>query len=245
MPEYVEVSNQAELDKALERPNVVPVLIGNGRFVFWGSSSPSIEAWGSSSPSIVAWESSSPSIVAWESSSPSIVARGSSSPSIVVAATAAAVLRAWGTKKLKPVVVEGGRLVELAKPDISTAEKWCAYHGVTVEDDVATLYKALDDKFCAHYNHFPYTPGTEPQAPDWDGGAVECGGGLHFSPTPGHARGFFPEAKRYVACPVRLADIITSPDGMYPAKVKAPGVCGPVYEVDRHGERVEPVEATA
>jgi hypothetical protein len=34
---------------------------------------------------------------------------------------------------------------------------------------------------------------------------------------------------------VRVADIVTYPDGDYPDTVKAPGVCAPVYEVDEAG----------
>ncbi len=234
----VEVTTQAEFDAALEKPDTRIMLAGNGRFVVSRSSSPSIVARESSSPSIVAWESSSPSIVAWGSSSPSIEARESSSPSIEVGGTAAIVLRAWGTCKLAPVVADGGQLVELPRPDISTALKWCSYHGVAVADGVATLFKAVRADFHSQWGT-AYTPGTTPQAPDWDGGEKECGGGLHFSPTPGHARGFDSTATRYVACPVALADIVTHPDGDFPDKVKARWVVAPgCYEVARDGKRM-------
>jgi hypothetical protein len=153
-----------------------------------------------------------------------------------VQAQAAAVIRTNG-KKLKPVVVKGGQVIELEPPDISTPAKWCAYYGVTVKRGVATLYKALADDFSASHG-MSYVPGSKPSAPDWDGGACECGGGLHFSPTPGHALEFAPEAKRFVACPVKLADIVVHPAGTYPQKIKAPGVCGPVVEVDRDGKPI-------
>ena len=45
---------------------------------------------------------------------------------------------------------------------------------------------------------------------------------------------------RFVACPVRLADIVVHPNGIYPDKVKASGVCAPVYEVDQDGAPVAP-----
>jgi len=112
---------------------------------------------------------------------------------------------------------------------------------VTVKRGVVTLFKVLDGNFGASHG-MTYTPGSEPTASDWDDGVKECGGGLHFSPTPGHALEFAPKAKRFVACPVKLADIVVHPNGTYPQKIKAPGVCGPVVEVDRLGD---PVKAPA
>jgi hypothetical protein len=83
-----------------------------------------------------------------------------------------------------------------------------------------------------------YLPGSQPQAPDWDGGEQECGGGIHLSPRPGLALPRTYGAHRFVACPVRVADIVTHPGGDYPDTVKAPGVCAPVYEVDDLGRPV-------
>jgi hypothetical protein len=155
---------------------------------------------------------------------------------MVVQAQAAAVIRKNG-KKLKPVVVRGGQVIEMEPPDISTPAKWCDYYGASVEDGVATLYKALEEDFTASHG-MSYAPGSQPTAPDWDGGERECGGGLHFSPTPMHALEFNQDAKRFVGCPVNLADIVVHPDGAYPQKVKAPGCCGPCFEVDRDGKPV-------
>lgn len=139
--------------------------------------------------------------------------------------------------------VRGGRVTRV---DISTQELWCEYYGVDVADGVATLFKAVDSDYStsrARPRNIFYRPGETPSAPDWDGGAAECGGGLHFSPTPAMALEFNSGAKRFVACPVRLADIAVHPDGEYPQKVKARGCCAPVWEVDRRGARiVEPSE---
>jgi hypothetical protein len=105
-----------------------------------------------------------------------------------------------------------------------------------VVDGIVVLYKAVDGNFRASYNRFPYEPGSTPAAPDWDGGVRECGGGLHFSPQPAAATAFYNGSdRRFVACPVRLEDIVVHRDPMYPNKVKAPGCCAPVYEVDIHG----------
>jgi hypothetical protein len=111
------------------------------------------------------------------------------------------------------------------------------------------LYKVVDLSYRSPHG-FDYTPGTTPEAPDWDGGQQECGHGLHFSPSPFHAERFaasdwWPRDLRYVACPVRLADIVVHPNGAYPDKVKAPRCAGPVYEVDLKGDPVPTPEAVA
>ena len=43
---------------------------------------------------------------------------------------------------------------------------------------------------------------------------------------------------RFVACPVRLEDMVVHPNGDYPDKVKVSGVCAPVYEVHEDGTPV-------
>jgi hypothetical protein len=46
-------------------------------------------------------------------------------------------------------------------------------------------------------------------------------------------------ASRFVACPVRVDEIVVHPNAAYPTKVKAPRVCAPCYEVDINGKRLE------
>lgn len=128
--------------------------------------------------------------------------------------------------------VNGGNVIRVPAPQ--TALEWCEHYGVEIVDGVATLFKAVDAEFNS-YHGMSYRPGTQPQAPDWDGGEQECGGGLHLSPNPGLALPRTYGARRFVACPVRVADIVTRPDGYYPDIVKAPGLCAPVYEVDELG----------
>jgi hypothetical protein len=120
----------------------------------------------------------------------------------------------------------------------STPQEWCAYYGVDVNDGVATLYKAVEEDFTT-YHGGSYRPGTEPVAADWDGGEQECGGGLHFAPLPTFALPHPDDAMRFMACPVRLDDMVVHPNGLYPGKVKARGVCAPVYEVYEDGSPVE------
>jgi hypothetical protein len=133
------------------------------------------------------------------------------------------------------VNVHGGRVTQAAVPQ--TAEEWCAHYGVTIEDGVAVLYKAVDDDFVSHHGT-SYRPGTEPRATDWDGGQAECGGGLHLAPRPGLALPRSYGARRFVACPVRVADIAIHANGLYLGTAKVPEVCAPVYEVDALGQPV-------
>ncbi len=137
----------------------------------------------------------------------------------------------------KAKAIKGGVQIKQTPP--KTPRQWCEHHGVSVEKGIATLYKALNDDFTSPRG-MSYAPGTAPTAPDWDGGKAECGGGLHFSPTPRHAREFHRDAKRYAACPVRLKDMVVHLGGDYPEKVKARQVAQPCYEVTIDGERVKP-----
>jgi hypothetical protein len=62
---------------------------------------------------------------------------------------------------------------------------------------------------------------------------------LHFSPTPGHTLQFANDAKKFVACLVRLKDMRKPKESdKYPNKIKASGCCAPCYEVDINGKRI-------
>jgi hypothetical protein len=170
------------------------------------------------------------------------VAWGSSAPHGTVGKYAAIVAQAHDRATID---IPGA--VILKTPEIRTAADWCDYYGVTVKRGVATLFKAVDDDYStnnARRKNISYAPGEKPAAPDWDGGVAECGGGLHFSPHPMLALEFNQDATRFVACPVKVAEIVVHPDALYPNKVKAPRVCAAIYEVDRDGEPL-PAEAKA
>jgi hypothetical protein len=128
-----------------------------------------------------------------------------------------------------------GGVVHRVPPILSPGD-WCERYDIPVTVGVAVLYKCVSDNFKSFWSG-DYTPGTIPVAIDWDDGERECGGGLHFCPTPGHARGYQIGTK-YVACPVLLADIAVHPNPKHPDKVKARGCCAPVYEVDYDGKPV-------
>ena len=230
---------------------------GSSRVEAYGSSrvvardSSSVEAYGSSSveaygsSSVEAWESSS--VKAWESSR--VKAYGSSR----VEAYGSSSVEAWGSSRVKastfvPVqdhgpntTVAGG--VHIPIRPATTVEDWCDFHGVKItgrgKQRQVVLYKAVDGAYQSGYG-FNYTPGTVPVAADWDGGEKECGGGLHFCPHPTLTRDYMADPAHYIACPILISDLRVpqASDGM-PNKIKARGCCAPVWEVDRHGDRIE------
>jgi hypothetical protein len=218
---------------------------GQARVWAWGRASVTgleaseIEAWGSAT----VMATGSGKVEARENA---FVAAGGS---VRVRAFGAAMVRARGraqieatdgvsiTRHSQAATVSGGHVTDAIRFD--TPEEWCEYYGIEVDDGVAILYKAVDEDFNS-YHGTSYGPGTEPYAPDWDGGERECGGGLHFSPRPTFALPHPDDSMRFVACPVRLADMVVHPRGDYPDQAKARGVSGPVYEVHEDGTPVDP-----
>jgi hypothetical protein len=132
--------------------------------------------------------------------------------------------------------IRGGVVIEA--PRLETAQQWCEFYGVKISRGIATLYKAVRDDFRSAHG-MSYRPGETPAAPDWDP-VPECGSGLHFSFHPSAAKAFDYEATRFVACPVRVSELVVHPDGDT-SKVKAPRVVGKgCVEVDRQGRPVRP-----
>jgi hypothetical protein len=134
------------------------------------------------------------------------------------------------------VEIAGGHQQEVKK---ATPQDWCDYYGVSVKDGIAILYKGVNTNFMS-YRGGDYTPGTMPRVEKFKP-EPECAPGvLYFSPSPRHTHQFVVDVSktRYLACPVRLEDIVTHPNGEYPEKVKAIGVCAPVYEVTIDGDIV-------
>jgi len=154
-------------------------------------------------------------------------------------------VRAYGSSQVTACGsshVIGGKQIKIVKP--KTATQWCSFYGLPIKSGTVTLFKAVSDDYKSNRG-FDYTPGTTPEAPDWDGGKIECGCGLHFSPRPFMTLKFFNKAKRFIACPVKVASIAVHPDGDYPEKVKAPRCCGPVWECDIDGNPVTTVKQKA
>ncbi len=192
--------------------------------------------WGTSAPSIVTRGTSAPSIVTWGTSAPSIEASGYSM--LRVKARYALTFNAGPNVAVHfegAVTVNGGHSVEVKQ---TTPQEWCDYYGVPVVDGVIILFKAVGKDYRSSRGG-DYTPGTVPSVETFRPEPECAAGALYFSPTTRHTHTFVSNPDRYVACPVNLADIVTHPNGDYPAKVKAKGCCAPVYEVDVHGDRIE------
>ena len=232
------VRTQAELDVALKQHGEMEIELVEGGFLvtLTGTDAPWFVVHTKASLCLIAWGSSQPRVEAWESSQPRVEACGLVQLSIfgrVIAKASAsvAVLIEGSSGK-----VTGGK--QTRRQEIATGKAWCGYYGVPIVRGVAVLYKALDANFEASDNLI-YTPGTMPTAPDWDGGEAECGGGLHFSPHPHMAQAFKENAETFVACPVKVSEIVVHKNAQFPEKVKAPRVCAPCWQVDEEGEPVK------
>ncbi len=222
----IRVATQAELHAALAKPRKPTdwiECVGSGEF----TASDSATVWASDSATVRA----SDSATVRASDSATVRASGSAT---VRASKHVAVTRhvtAYG----EPTVI-GGVLIDIPIP--RTAEEWCDLYGVEVTDGVAILFKAVDDDWSTSYSRkagIAYTPGSSPEAPDWDGGVRECGGGLHFVAHPHEGLEFNERATRFVACPVALADIAVHADATMPSKVKARRGIGGVVRM--HADR--------
>jgi hypothetical protein len=139
-------------------------------------------------------------------------------------------------KALGSVIVKGDNHPTVQRLTLADPLKWVKFFDLpVVDDEFVYLYKALGVDFRGSYNGFLYQPGTIVEAPDWDP-TIECGGGLHFSPTPRMANHFYYEAQKFVACKVKISEILVHPMGHSPEKVKAPRVYE-IFEVDVMGNK--------
>lgn len=220
----IECRTKAEFDACIAAGNIAVCF--DLQVVLKGSSSAVLRG----SSSAVLWESSRAELR--ESSSAeaygNVFLRVFSARKIK--ASASAVIMMHG--KAKSII--GGKRIKAVKP--TTAAEWCKFHGVEVKKGIATLYKGLDENFMSDHGG-NYEPGEMPKSETWNA-TEECGSGLHFSPTPAHTLQFKSNAKKFIACGVRVSEIAIHPDGDYPNKCKAPRVVTPCYEVDRKGKRV-------
>jgi len=144
-------------------------------------------------------------------------------------------------KHSKRAKITGGVIIDHTDVDLSTAAAWLDDHGVDIADGHVTIYKAVNADLRSDHG-FDYPIGAEVVAPDWrpDG---DCGGGLHFGPTPTHAEAYckaFPV--RYLACRVAVADLIPIVNGFGTANCKARAATV-LYEVDMVGRPIAPSEA--
>lgn len=132
--------------------------------------------------------------------------------------------------------VTGGVQIKYKGP--TTTKQWLDNYDVKAVNGVVTLYKIVRDDFKSQFGT-SYAPGTTPRADDWDGGEAECGGGLHFCPIPALCVSSDSKGTKFVACPVKVSEIVVHANPEYPDKIKAPRVCAPTWEVDINGNKVE------
>ena len=220
------VKTQAELDAALARDdisyNTHEIIIDSpaGIWITIGDDhGQTVEASGSAT--------------VWASGSATVEASGSAtveaSDSATVEATPYVAVHLFSAR----ATVTGGVVIDIAALNLDNPETWCAYHGIEVTDGVATVYKAVDDRYFSAHGTC-YKPGATPDAPDWQPTKI-CGQGLHFSPTPRQAQPYnhaTAAAAKYVACGVAVADLIPLDSD----KCKAPRVVRSCAEVDIDGQ---------
>ena len=211
---YIDVTTQAQLDKALSSGKQGDIIVCRGSGYFTAYDSAQVRAYDSAQ------------VTAYDSAQVTAYGSAQVRASKYVAVTAQR--NDWNNPK-----IVGGVLIEI--PEITTAAEWCDFHGVEVKHGIATLYKAVDDDYSTDYARragIAYTPGSKPEAPDWQNTAG-CGNGLHVSPRPVMALHYNRSATRYVACPVKVSDMV-----LIDNKAKVPRIARPVYEVDIDGEAI-------
>ncbi len=130
--------------------------------------------------------------------------------------------------------------------DATTPTRWATENGASVSGGEVKLYKALPDDLTSGllYEHpTVWAVGEEVTCDDWRADD-KCGGGLHLSPTPGHAWQYldYETRPRFLEC-VALIDTIIPLHGDV-AKCKAPRV-RVVREVDMAGRPVTSEEAAS
>jgi hypothetical protein len=233
-----------DFSRVVARGSSSVVAWGFSSVVAWDSSS--VEARGSSSveargsSSVEARDSSS--VVAWDSSS--VEARDSSS----VEALDSSSVEAWDSSRVEArkyvavhlhstrVTLSGGVVIDLTQLDMTDPTTWLDFHGVTVTDGAAVLYKAVDADLRAGQDYIStaYPIGETVTARDWEASG-RCGHGLHFGVSPSHARRYFngAGAPRFLEVAVPVEDLV----GLE-GKCKARS-CTVVREVDMHGDPVE------
>ena len=237
---WVEVSTQAQLDAL--KPGEAAI-VRAGFFTAYGSAtvratdSATVTAYDSATvratDSATVTATGSATVTAYDSAtvtaydSATVRATGSATVTAYDSATVRATEYVAVHHLSQRASVTGGVII---RPKTDTPADWCDFYGVDVKRGMAVLYKAVEDDWQGtHKRGITYRPGDKPKAPDFSP-VAECGGGLHLSPRPFMARTYCQDATHFVACKVRVADLILLGD-----KVKVPG-CTVLHEVDEDGE---------
>jgi hypothetical protein len=220
------VTTQAELDAALADSDVDEIDVGSSKGVWLYLSA-------SDSATVSAYDSAT------------VSAYGSATVRAYGSATVSAGQYVAVHLHSQRVTVEGGVVIDTTSIDKHTAESWCSWQAVPVEDGTAIVYKAVDADLRSGH-HVEYPIGETVTASDWVPSDA-CGAGLHFGPTPVHADAYYNGngSPRFLACRVTLADAVGISGGPGDtAKMKAKS-CVVLHEVDVHGRRLVPAEAVS
>jgi len=135
-------------------------------------------------------------------------------------------------------VISGGVILDHSNLANMDGASWCKYYGVKVSRGIATVYKAVNDKWTTSRG-FDYSPGAKPSCNDFRADN-SCGGGLHFGPTPSHAKAYFSSATKFVAVGVKVSELQPIHQDGEVAKCKAPRVVRAAVEVDIYGKVIAP-----
>ena len=95
-------------------------------------------------------------------------------------------------------------------------EEWCEYYGVEVKDGVAILYKAVDEDFNS-YHGASYGPGTSHTRRTGTAASGSAAAGC-TSPAADVRAAAPDDSMRFVACPVRLEDMVVHPRATTPTR---------------------------
>jgi hypothetical protein len=129
--------------------------------------------------------------------------------------------------------VEGGVVIDITAIDQKDPQTWCDFQGVSVEDGFAVVYKAVDEVLRSGRGMaYPIGETVKVLAKEWKANG-DCGNGLHFGPTPRHAKTYHESATRFLACRIPLSHASGIPGGT--AKIKARS-CEVLFEVDIDGK---------
>ena len=112
--------------------------------------------------------------------------------------------------------------------------------GVPIKNQFVILFKSvLPDFSSSHDTNIKYIIGKETIAPDWNpNNTIECGNGLHLSPTIQQAISFH-DYQTYLACRVNIKDIADLPAfAQFPDKIRV-RACTPLYRVDKDGNKLD------
>ena len=93
-------------------------------------------------------------------------------------------------------------------------------YNIQVKNRIVILYKSVREDLTDHHTgKIKYKIGTIVTAPDWNPDpTLECGGGLHVSPSISDCKRF--NNGRYLKCSVNVKDIVVHPKPLYPYKVR-------------------------